>query len=152
MAHVYGHTDFFNRNFRFAESNRNMLHVMGNNRRFVEALKLDRRLEDKIVNGMHPVTDFIEKYHALEWLVDFSQLAPPPLTYWWEDEFINGLPEMVSYDDLGPDAKAYGISDWWAQTLIPKEKLREHIDKLKEEDETFRKRIPHHPTRDVLGF
>jgi stage V sporulation protein R len=149
MAHVLGHTDFFKNNIMYSESNRNMVRVMADNKAAIEKYYQDPRLARKAKDtGVHPVEDFLNKFNALEWLVDMNALAPPPLS--------KDLPANEGqdnhYKNAGLKTEALGVAPWMQDFLYTSKDWEKYKDKSIEEDDIQHAKTLKQPTRDVLGF
>lgn len=149
MAHVLGHTDFFKNNIMYSESNRNMVRVMADNKAAIEKYYQDPRLSRKAKDGgTHPVEDFLNKFNALEWLVDMNALAPPPLS--------KDLPaddaQDNHYKNAGLKTEKLGVAPWMQDFLYTAKDWEKYKDKSIEKDDLQHAKTLKQPTRDVLGF
>ncbi len=71
MAHVYGHTDFFNNNVNFSKTNRHIVDTMGDHARRIQAFEAKY--------GKDTVEKFLDKVHTMEWLADTGAYSAPDL-------------------------------------------------------------------------
>jgi stage V sporulation protein R len=150
MAHVLGHTDFFKNNHMYSESNRNMVRVMADHKAKIEAYYQDPRLSRKATtDGVHPVEKFLNKFDALEWLIDMNALSPPPL-----DSDLPPKEDLADQDfgKAGMKAENLGVAPWMQDYLYTHDEWEDYRDKtITQSDEAFNKTLQK-PTRDILGF
>lgn len=149
MAHVLGHTDFFRNNIMYSESNRNMVRVMADNKAAIETYYQDPRLARKARDtGVHPVEEFLNKFNALEWLVDMNALAPPPLS---KELPAHDQPDN-HYKNVGLKTEKLGVAPWMQDFLYTAKDWDKYKDKTIEDDDAQHGKLLKQPTRDVLGF
>jgi stage V sporulation protein R len=138
MSHVYGHCDFFKNNSFFAHTDRRMIDEMANNAARV------RRYMDR--HGVSPVESFIDTCLAIDNLIDpWAPLREPSR----ETKASAGVALDPKEVDVGrlPSVRGYLES-----YINPPELLAAERARRKEEEEAQRRRVPHSPERDVLGF
>ena len=138
MAHVYGHCDFFKKNYWFSKTNRKMMDQMANHGNRI------RRYMDRF--GVEEVEDFIDACLSIEDLIDihspFIKRRGEHDRYEFNDPTKNG----TDTDDSAPGrlrAKKY-----MDPFVNPREVLHEEQERLLDADET---RMCE-PTRDVMLF
>lgn len=129
MAHVYAHSDFFKNNVFFKQTNRKMMDEMANHRTRV------LRLMDRY--GVETVEAFIDYCLSLENLIDphFLLDGRPPSRPKTE-------PEELKLKSPHPYLEKY---------INPPEFLAAERER-RAEALAGEKRIPLHPTKDVMGF
>jgi stage V sporulation protein R len=148
MAHVLGHTDFFRNNVMYSETNRNMVRVMADHKAKIERYYQDPRLSRTTQGGVHPVEKFLNKFNALEWLVDMNALSPPPL----ESEKAPEHREEDDFGKVGVNTKKLGVAPWMQDFLYTNKAWQKYRnDTIQEGDATHAKTLKQ-PTRDILGF
>lgn len=149
MAHVLGHTDFFKNNLMYSESNRNMVRVMADNKAAIESYYQNPRLSRKAKDdGVHPVETFLNKFNALEWLVDMNALSPPPLS----KELPPDDRGDDHYKDAGLKTENLGVAPWMQNYLYTSGDWEKYRDKTIEESDERHCKTLKQPTRDILGF
>jgi stage V sporulation protein R len=144
MAHVYGHADFFRNNFWFSKTNRKMMDEMANH-----ATRVRRHIER---HGQEAVERFLDACLSIEHLID------PHSAYMNREGGGMGRPtrprgasELAEDDEpWSPDrlpAKEY-MDPYVNPARLMQQQREEHQKKVEES----RRKVPAHPTRDVLLF
>ncbi len=148
MAHVLGHTDFFRNNIMYSETNRNMVRVMADHKAKIQKYYNDPVLSRKTEGGVHPVEKFLNKFNALEWLVDMNALSPPPL----DSEKAQNDSDDDDSGKVGVQPHQLGVAPWMQDFLYTHGDWKQYRDKsIQHKDETQCKTLKK-PTRDILGF
>ncbi|MGH7890222.1 MAG: SpoVR family protein, partial [Thermodesulfobacteriota bacterium] len=136
IAHVYGHSDFFKKNFWFSGTNRKMLDEMANH-----AVRV-RRYVDKF--GYREVENFIDGCLSIEDLIDIHS------------PYINRKPEVKSVLEEGengriPASKLRSPSEYLEDYINPHEFIEWQRERS-EQEKIKKKNFPESPDRDVLLF
>jgi len=137
MAHVYAHSDFFKNNLWFAHTNRKMMDKMANH-----ATRI-RRYMDRF--GEDEVEDFIDICLSIENLIDPHlpgiRRRPRPAP--------EGEDAAEVVEQRPGELPARGYMDSF---INPPEAIAERAERLREEEESRKKRFPADPERDVMLF
>ncbi len=144
MAHVYGHSDFFKKNFWFGKTDRKMMdHTANHATRVWEII-------DRI--GMEEVEEFIDVCLSLENLID--RHAP----YYEKSDKQQKKenkedPEDIEIDMRRPQAAKFKVKRGYMDGFInPPEVLKEEAEERGKELRDNIDRFPAEPQRDVLLF
>src|SRR5262249_54572453 len=136
MAHVYGHCDFFKKNFWFSKTSRKMMDEMANHGNRV------RRYMDEV--GVEEVEEFIDASLSLEDQIDIHS------------PHIRRRDEKSRYDFDGKKDEPEGPSRFQAKSYMdpfinPRDKMAAAAKEL-EEKKREPKPFPVRPEKDVLLF
>ncbi len=150
IGHVFAHTDFFKNNIRFQDSNRDIMRVMADNKRAIAKYASDPMILRKSVGKTTPVERFIDDYKTMEWLIDMSKSAPPPLTPYGQATDPSTVAQVDL--DMGLSRQKLGLGGLMRDFIVSEDERSKAVDDALTRRENRIKNIPPEPTRDVLGF
>ncbi len=136
IAHVYGHCDFFKRNYWFSKTNRRMIDDMANH-----ATRVRRYMEK---HGIEKVERLIDTYLSLENLID-------PHSVFMRREPCYSPPNESQEKESNAAAK-YPAKSYMDRYINPPDQLAEQERESAEAREEAKGAFPPEPTRDVLLF
>jgi stage V sporulation protein R len=140
MAHVYGHCDFFKKNYWFSKTSRKMMDEMANHGNRV------RRYMDEV--GVEEVEEFIDACLSIEDLIDIHS------------PFIRRRDEVNRYDfagknddneDLDQGPPRFSAKGYMDRFINPPGYLAAEAKKREEAKKTP-KQVPERPERDAMLF
>jgi stage V sporulation protein R len=140
MAHVYGHCDFFKRNFWFSHTNRKMMDEMANHGNRI------RRYIDEV--GLEEVEEFIDRCLSIEDLIDIHS------------PFVRRRDDVNRYDFWTHQEKnekdrqqpgRFQSKKYMDAFINPPSVLAAEAQRLREKEKAERP-FPEHPERDVMLF
>ncbi len=137
IAHVYGHCDFFKRNYWFSQTNRKMIDDMANHGNRI------RRHMDRV--GVEVVEDFIDACLSIEHLIDIHA----PFIKRHRHQERTGIGE-ADPEEL-PSSGRFRSKGYMDAFINPPEMLADESERRRKKalaDRTF----PDEPERDVMGF
>jgi len=156
MCHVYGHVDFFKNNFTFRSTDLDSLGRLvphepspggyDPNRRWIDKMAnhgtLIRRLQGRY--GVEKIETFIDCCLSLENLIDphsaFIRRTRP------------SQPDVEIEDEMDPEVGLLSAKEYMEGFINPEDYVSERKQRLREERQAKKGKVPPEPVQDVLMF